>query len=152
MWCKWTIEFFKLFLCLQWPKEALLSVSQSFFSNISAVSEEMKEKLSIMCVNVHLSVSNMAEHYYAELRRRYYTTPTSYLELIQLYLSMLGDKRRQLISVSLILFIKLYGFLFVLFFFFVPYSKFSQMSGRYLSHLTSCTFHCPNICPWQPRK
>ena len=36
----------------------------------------------------------MAERFYSELRRRYYTTPTSYLELINLYLSMLDDKRR----------------------------------------------------------
>ncbi|XP_054978204.1 dynein axonemal heavy chain 6 [Sorex araneus] len=88
-----TIDWF-----VQWPREALLSVSQTFFSNIGAVSEEMKEKLSLMCVNVHMSVSVMADQYYAELRRRYYTTPTSYLELIQLYLSMLSEKRKQLIS------------------------------------------------------
>lgn len=56
-----------------------------------------------MCVNVHLSVSDMADRYYTELRRRYYTTPTSYLELINLYLSMLTEKRKQLVSVSLIL-------------------------------------------------
>lgn len=91
---------------LQWPREALLSVSKTFFSNVDAGSEELKEKLSLMCVNVHLSVSNMAERYYMELRRRYYTTPTSYLELINLYLSMLHEKRKQLVSVSLILSIK----------------------------------------------
>lgn len=47
-----------------------------------------------MCVEIHTSVSSMADRFYAELRRRYYTTPTSYLELINLYLSMLDDKRR----------------------------------------------------------
>lgn len=41
----------------------------------------------------------MAEQYYAELRRRYYTTPTSYLELINLYLAMLQEKRKELITV-----------------------------------------------------
>ncbi|KAJ8245285.1 hypothetical protein GJAV_G00269100 [Gymnothorax javanicus] len=34
---------------------------------------------------------------HAELRRRYYTTPTSYLELINLYLSMLEGKRQELV-------------------------------------------------------
>lgn len=52
-----------------------------------------------MCVNVHLSVSQMADRFYSELRRRYYTTPTSYLELINLYLTMLTEKRKQLVSV-----------------------------------------------------
>ncbi|XP_036080207.1 dynein heavy chain 6, axonemal isoform X2 [Rousettus aegyptiacus] len=89
-----TIDWF-----VQWPREALLSVSKTFFSNVDAVSDELKEKLSLMCVNVHLGVSNMAERYYTELRRRYYTTPTSYLELINLYLTMLSDKRKQLVSV-----------------------------------------------------
>ena len=51
-------------------------------------------KIAEMCVEIHTSVSNMAERYYAELRRRYYTTPTSYLELINLYLSMLQEKRK----------------------------------------------------------
>uniref|UniRef100_A0A8D0VJ50 AAA+ ATPase domain-containing protein n=1 Tax=Sus scrofa TaxID=9823 RepID=A0A8D0VJ50_PIG len=88
-----TIDWF-----VQWPREALLSVSKTFFSNVDAVNEELREKLSFMCVNVHLSVSNMAERYYTELRRRYYTTPTSYLELINLYLSMLSEKKKQLVS------------------------------------------------------
>ncbi|XP_010633543.1 dynein heavy chain 6, axonemal [Fukomys damarensis] len=88
-----TIDWF-----VQWPKEALLSVSKTFFSAVEAGSEELKEKLSLMCVSVHLSVSQMADRYYAELRRRYYTTPTSYLELISLYLSMLTEKRKQLVS------------------------------------------------------
>ncbi|XP_004691642.1 PREDICTED: dynein heavy chain 6, axonemal [Condylura cristata] len=88
-----TIDWF-----VQWPKEALLSVSKTFFSNVDIENEELKEKLSQMCVNVHLSVSTMAERYYTELRRRYYTTPTSYLELINLYLYMLSEKKKQLVS------------------------------------------------------
>ncbi|MEJ1286615.1 hypothetical protein NN561_017623 [Cricetulus griseus] len=89
-----TIDWF-----VQWPREALLSVSKTFFSAVDTGSEELKDKLSLMCVNVHLSVSQMAERYYNELRRRYYTTPTSYLELINLYLTMLTEKRKQLVSV-----------------------------------------------------
>uniref|UniRef100_A0A8C2LDF4 Dynein, axonemal, heavy chain 6 n=1 Tax=Cricetulus griseus TaxID=10029 RepID=A0A8C2LDF4_CRIGR len=88
-----TIDWF-----VQWPREALLSVSKTFFSAVDTGSEELKDKLSLMCVNVHLSVSQMAERYYNELRRRYYTTPTSYLELINLYLTMLTEKRKQLVS------------------------------------------------------
>ncbi|KAH0505566.1 Dynein heavy chain 6, axonemal [Microtus ochrogaster] len=88
-----TIDWF-----VQWPREALLSVSKTFFSAVDTGSDDLKEKLSLMCVNVHLSVSQMADRYYSELRRRYYTTPTSYLELINLYLTMLTEKRKQLVS------------------------------------------------------
>ncbi len=83
----------------QWPREALLSVSQTFFQNVEFGSEEMKQCFSEMCVEIHVSVTDMAERFYSELRRYYYTTPTSYLELINLYLSMLGEKREQLQAV-----------------------------------------------------
>ena len=85
---------------VQWPREALLSVSRCFFQNVDFGSEELKQRFSAMCVEIHVSVTDMAERFYSELRRRYYTTPTSYLELINLYLSMLEDKRQQLILVS----------------------------------------------------
>ena len=45
-------------------------------------------------MEIHTSVSEMAERFYSELKRRYYTTPTSYLELINLYLSMLDNKKQ----------------------------------------------------------
>lgn len=86
----------------QWPHEALLSVSQTFFQTVDFGSEEMMTCLSQMCVEIHTSVMDMAERFYSELRRRYYTTPTSYLELINLYLSMLGNKRQQLEAVRVI--------------------------------------------------
>uniref|UniRef100_A0A8C3ADL9 Dynein axonemal heavy chain 6 n=1 Tax=Cyclopterus lumpus TaxID=8103 RepID=A0A8C3ADL9_CYCLU len=87
-----TIDWF-----VQWPREALLSVSQAFFQNVDFGSEELKQSFSTICVEIHVSVTDMAERFYSELRRRYYTTPTSYLELINLYLSMLEEKRQQLV-------------------------------------------------------
>ncbi|CAL8269818.1 unnamed protein product, partial [Gadus morhua 'NCC'] len=89
-----TIDWF-----VQWPREALLSVSQTFFQHEDfGGGEELKASFSLMCVEVHVSVTDMAERFYGELRRRYYTTPTSYLELINLYLAMLREKREQLVA------------------------------------------------------
>jgi len=48
-------------------------------------------------MEIHTSVSEMAERFYSELKRRYYTTPTSYLELINLYLSMLDNKKQSVV-------------------------------------------------------
>lgn len=42
---------------------------------------------------MHDTVSRDAEQFYQELRRRTYTTPTSYLELIKLYMEMLKQQR-----------------------------------------------------------
>jgi dynein heavy chain len=88
-----TIDWFT-----EWPREALLSVAESFFESVDLGTDDMKTKIASMCVEIHTSVSTMAEKFYSELRRRYYTTPTSYLELINLYLQMMQDKRRQLVK------------------------------------------------------
>ncbi|XP_060941446.1 dynein axonemal heavy chain 6 [Limanda limanda] len=87
-----TIDWF-----VQWPREALLTVSQAFFKEVDFGSDELKRNFSTMCVEIHVSVTDMAERFFSELRRRYYTTPTSYLELINLYLGMLNEKREQLV-------------------------------------------------------
>ena len=47
-----------------------------------------------MCVRVHQSTQELALEFYEELRRRYYITPKSYLDLIALYLEALGQKRK----------------------------------------------------------
>ncbi|XP_070183890.1 dynein axonemal heavy chain 6-like, partial [Littorina saxatilis] len=86
-----TIDWF-----VEWPKEALLGVSQSFFESVDLGGDELKARIAEMCVEIHVSVSNMAERFYDELKRRYYTTPTSYLELINLYLTMLQEKTKNL--------------------------------------------------------
>ncbi|KAB1256909.1 Dynein heavy chain 6; axonemal [Camelus dromedarius] len=88
-------------LCMSPVGEAFRARCRMFPSLVNCCTidcDELKEKLALMCVNVHLSVSTMADRYFAELRRRYYTTPTSYLELINLCLSMLREKRKQLVS------------------------------------------------------
>ncbi|XP_035826580.1 dynein heavy chain 6, axonemal [Aplysia californica] len=78
---------------IEWPREALLGVAQTFFKPVDlGCSDEVKESVSYMCVEIHMSVTEMAERFYKELKRRYYTTPTSYLELINLYLGMVNKK------------------------------------------------------------
>jgi dynein heavy chain len=46
-----------------------------------------------MSVDIHNSVSNTSDRYFSELRRRNYTTPTSYLDLIKTYMEMLKYQR-----------------------------------------------------------
>ncbi|KAI9224248.1 dynein heavy chain and region D6 of dynein motor-domain-containing protein [Blastocladiella britannica] len=86
-----TIDWFD-----EWPHEALLSVSKRFLEFVDLGEPEVKEKMAQLCVDVHTSVSSMATRFYAELRRRFYTTPTSYLELISLYIGMLQEKRKEI--------------------------------------------------------
>ena len=49
-----------------------------------------------MCVDIHTSVAETSERFFQELRRKFYTTPKSYLDLINLYTSLLAEKREEL--------------------------------------------------------
>lgn len=78
-----------------WPAEALYSVAQRQY-------QEMEEKLGIKDVidvlskasmHIHESVKEKSEQFYNELRRRNYTTPTSYLDLIKTYIELLGKQK-----------------------------------------------------------
>lgn len=80
----------------EWPREALLSVAHTFYEKYPWPKGEefMVQALAKMSVEIHMSVSDKAKRLLSELRRYYYTTPTSYLELINLYLMMLNDKKK----------------------------------------------------------
>jgi dynein heavy chain len=54
---------------------------------------DFMDALCQMSVEIHNSVSTASDKYYNELRRRNYTTPTSYLDLIKTYIEMLKTQR-----------------------------------------------------------
>jgi dynein heavy chain len=47
-------------------------------------------------MKIHTSVEDMSDTFYDALRRRVYTTPKSYLDLISLYIKLLQVKRDEL--------------------------------------------------------
>lgn len=71
----------------------MLYVSSTFLKDLELPSEEVRHSLSEMCMVIHTSVEEEADLFYAELRRKVYTTPKSYLDLINLYLNTLDSKR-----------------------------------------------------------
>lgn len=46
-----------------------------------------------MCMKIHVSVESKADEFWESLRRKIYTTPKSYLDLISLYKKVLERKR-----------------------------------------------------------
>ena len=85
-----TIDWF-----LPWPEEALNSVAEYYMTNID-VDEKTKKGLVEMCVSMQKKVTVITERYREELRRHYYITPTSYLELIGTFQNLINTKRVQL--------------------------------------------------------
>lgn len=55
--------------------------------------DQYVDQLCRMAVTIHRTVELETDKYYRDLRRRNYTTPTSYLELIKLYMEILSKQR-----------------------------------------------------------
>ena len=79
----------------KWPAEALLFVSQQKLIDMELPSEDIREELAKMCMIIHTSVEEASDNFWDELRRRVYTTPKSYLDLISLYINTLDRKRKE---------------------------------------------------------
>ncbi|KAJ2954382.1 hypothetical protein O0L34_g2646 [Tuta absoluta] len=85
-----TIDWFT-----KWPPEALLSVAVQCLAPLGK--PDIIEKLSTICVSMHGDVDKMTDRLYEEMRRYFYTTPSSYLDLLKLYLDLLDKKQQEII-------------------------------------------------------
>ena len=75
-----------------WPDQALRSVAQHFFEKVD-IPDEVKTGVIDVCVNMQELVQELSLVYRDELRRYYYVTPTSYLELIKTFQTLLETER-----------------------------------------------------------
>ena len=83
-----TIDWFD-----KWPSDALTSVAEHFLED-QKMAEEVQNAVVETCVDMQERVTLMTDKYLNELRRHYYVTPTSYLELIKTFKSLIGKKRK----------------------------------------------------------
>ncbi|EFC48546.1 hypothetical protein NAEGRDRAFT_55628 [Naegleria gruberi] len=82
----------------EWPRDALISVAYRFLTDadMNLGDDEMIKNISEHMAFAHESVS-MACKSYQHIERRYnYTTPKSFLELIEVYKTLLAKKREEL--------------------------------------------------------
>lgn len=79
-----------------WPYEALLSVSENFLSEIELNDEAIRPQLVEFMPYSFKVVNELCKQLKDQEKRAVFTTPKSFLELIQLYSTMLGNKRTQL--------------------------------------------------------
>lgn len=61
--------------------------------SISVPTEAIRNNLAEMCMMIHTTVEEKSQEFFEKLRRKVYTTPKSYLDLIHLYVSSLETKR-----------------------------------------------------------
>jgi len=81
-----TIDWF-----LPWAEEALSSVAEYFLNDVEL---EERDGIVKICVDMQERVAQLTKKYYQQLKRYFYVTPTSYLELIKTFKSLLGSKRK----------------------------------------------------------
>ena len=80
----------------EWPEEALMSVSLRFIKEEASIPEPIKPSICQYMSFVHQSVNDMSKVYAQNVKRFNYTTPKSFLELINLYRRILSNKNQEL--------------------------------------------------------
>ncbi|KYN33583.1 Dynein heavy chain 3, axonemal [Trachymyrmex septentrionalis] len=78
-----------------WPEDALEKVARMSLRDLD-IGSELREKCVQMCKQFHTSVSVTSEDYYLTYGRRYYITPTSFLQLIKSLYRLYGQKIEQI--------------------------------------------------------
>ncbi|XP_051841933.1 dynein axonemal heavy chain 7 [Antechinus flavipes] len=89
-----TIDWFQT-----WPEDALQAVASRFLQDIE-MSEETRNGCIEMCKSFHTSTIILSESFHAELQRHNYVTPTSYLELISTFKTLLEKKRSEVMKMK----------------------------------------------------
>lgn len=86
-----TIDWFT-----QWPQDALRSVASTFLGGIDVEIEPPSVRTAVceMCVLMHESVHELSTQYRQEAKRFNYVTPTSYLELISTFKTLLTKSQK----------------------------------------------------------
>ncbi|KAJ3098250.1 Dynein heavy chain 3, axonemal [Phlyctochytrium planicorne] len=85
-----TIDWFQV-----WPEDALEIVATKFLEDVE-LTPDIRANVVAMCKEFHTGSRLLSEKFYEGLRRHNYVTPTSYLELIQTYKSLLEIKRKEI--------------------------------------------------------
>ena len=82
-----TIDWFQ-----SWPNDALTIVAQRFLEDVE-MEDIAKDGCVEMCKEFHQSTRTLSNKFLDILQRHNYVTPTSYLELISTYKTLLARKR-----------------------------------------------------------
>jgi dynein heavy chain len=75
-----------------WPRDALVDVANRFIKDLDFPNDELRDNVAKDMAEVHLSIDDANARFLKLERRHNYTTPKSFLELIEFYKKLLIDK------------------------------------------------------------
>merc|ERR1719262_463722 len=80
---------------MEWPPDALTAVARQILSKSKEIemAEDVRNNVVKVMVDAQVSVIEITERFFLELKRVFYVTPTSYLELIGSFMSLLKQQR-----------------------------------------------------------
>ncbi|XP_076243948.1 dynein heavy chain 3, axonemal [Calliopsis andreniformis] len=87
-----TIDWFTI-----WPEDALEKVALTSLQSLD-IGATLREKCVHVSKHFHTSISLASEEYYTSHGRRYYTTPTSFLQLIHSFCRLYNEKINEITS------------------------------------------------------
>lgn len=76
-----------------WPTDALINVAFKFLEEVEFPSDEIRQAIALSIARIHGSIDSANEKFLKLERRFNYTTPKSFLELIDFYKKLLIEKR-----------------------------------------------------------
>ena len=79
-----------------WPKNALIDVSMKFINDLDFPNEDIRQNVGLNMAEVHCSIDDANKKYLKLERRHNYTTPKSFLELIDFYKKLFNEKKESI--------------------------------------------------------
>jgi dynein heavy chain len=80
-----------------WPADALQIVAQRFLEDVE-MDDGLRASCVALCQEFHEGTRQLSERFLARLRRHNYVTPTSYLELINTFKTLLDNRRQAVLK------------------------------------------------------
>lgn len=81
-----------------WPEDALQAVAHQYLVTQTGISEDSMKQLPQLCMKFHQTAQDIASQFLQQEKRHFYVTPTSYLELLLAYRSMLASRQDEVSS------------------------------------------------------
>jgi dynein heavy chain, axonemal len=78
-----------------WPADALDAVASTFLAEVE-MEKHNRQSVVETCKSFHESVRMLAAKFQSSERRLVYVTPTAYLELMQVFQTLLAKKRQEI--------------------------------------------------------
>eukprot|EP00792_Barthelona_sp_PAP020_P009037 TRINITY_DN3265_c0_g2_i1.p1 TRINITY_DN3265_c0_g2~~TRINITY_DN3265_c0_g2_i1.p1 ORF type:complete len:4670 (+),score=1289.10 TRINITY_DN3265_c0_g2_i1:29-14038(+) len=88
-----TIDWFN-----RWPADALLEVAERGLEDLEKIEPKIRKRIAEVLVSCHTLVEEESDRMGFELRRSNFVTPTSFLQLVEMYVGLNKNKEKEIVK------------------------------------------------------